>query len=350
MIINKKNILLAVLLSVNCFLCVYGMEKKRISSYKTIRGHKYDSSDSDEEYTKWLTCEIVKLKSLIKKANEERLPKKMEQLKLKDMAFVVKEKIIEAQKERDVAMQNCKKNSLDNFEIIPMAYKLYRRRLAVIALNNEHLMSKQNRLQCLSGTNYYHQRKRIILSMIENDGINPNEICWGFDFHEDIHYRNPFNDSINYDDISFTGYLFVHGARPTFKDLCIDEKNLMYKKVCSNDTLKNLFLKYKIMFYTRNNFGHIIPDWKNIPVKDLAEYLLNLINIFKAKKDEVLFSIDVIYNEITDHNIINTIQKAGFKTSYADCKGVRLVYEIKNTPCIPLSQGSNTTCELISIS
>jgi hypothetical protein len=293
----------------------------------------------EEEYSKWLSDEIAKLKNFIKNTNEKCLLKKYEltapiteRTKLKDMAFIVKEQIIEAQKQKDVVVQNCKRNSSDDFVIKYLAYELYRKNLALVALQYENLMSKQNRLQCFSGDKYYHNRKSIIKSMIADDGIDPNEIYWGVDIFDNDHYYNPLDDSITFDDINFTDYLFTHGALPRYQDLC--ETNSMYKKVCSNNILKNLFLKHKIMFYTTNDFGDIIPHrgWGNITVEDLTECLLNLIKAFKVKKDETLFTMSVCHRfglNKTAEDTIQAIRNAGFIVSHLSHEITRLIYKDK---------------------
>lgn len=338
-IINKKNVLLMVLLSVNCFFCVYGMEQRYADRqaqatvlYNTLKQQIAETANTNLQFS---------YKEVNKEVN-------LDFAKLKDMAPEVKIQILEAERKKVAALQSYKRDLYYEEECLVL--KQYHKDVASIALNPNNLMSKKNRLTYLKGDTYFNDRKSIIKSMID-DGIDLNEIDW----MPCISYKSPLYDTLAFKntDIDFARYLLAHGARPHCEELHIDGVGYMYKHVCKSDALKNLFLQYKIMFYRINNFGHIIPEWQGIQEKDLAECLLNLINAFvKAKKDEVLFSINVIYNgkKIAYHNIINIIKEVGFKTSYADEEEIQLLYEIKNTPSIQLSQGSNKTRELIGMS
>lgn len=159
-------------------------------------------------------------------------------------------------------------------------------------------------------------------SMIEDDGIDPNEVYWG----TYIPHRNPLNHSIALKDIDFTRYLLIHGARPHYKDLRIGGISLMHESVCKNDMLRNLFLQYKIMFY-RHDCGTIVPEWENIPAQDLKICLLNLINAFKNKKGEITFIITVAPS-MAQPGTIEAIKNAGFKVSHSDNEKIQLLFFI----------------------
>lgn len=67
-------------------------------------------------------------------------------------------------------------------------------------------MTKQAKLQYLYGDTRYKKRKKIITSMIEDDGVDPNTIKY--------QGVSPLRESVFYGDHDFIMYLIEHGSVP----------------------------------------------------------------------------------------------------------------------------------------
>lgn len=81
-----------------------------------------------------------------------------------------------------------------------------RRRLAVIARSSGELMTDTEKLDHLLGDSFFEERKKIIITMVDEKKINPNQILY--------QERNPLSEAVMHKNIDFTKYLLEKGATP----------------------------------------------------------------------------------------------------------------------------------------
>jgi len=104
-------------------------------------------------------------------------------------------------------------------------YAVHNTRLADIVHKAGDLMTNQEKLRYLNGDRYYEDRKKIVKLMIARDKVNPNVI--------DANGNTPLCDSVLHEDIEFTKYLLLAGAR-------MDKKTHSYAQLSSHRSFKAL--------------------------------------------------------------------------------------------------------------
>ena len=80
-----------------------------------------------------------------------------------------------------------------------------RHEFAKIALTSGELMTDAQKLNYLMGDSFYSERKGIIIHMIENKKIAPNEIVY--------QSKNPLKEAVLFKDDFFKAYLLEKGAK-----------------------------------------------------------------------------------------------------------------------------------------
>ena len=117
------------------------------------------------------------------------------------MHELVQKKIDKVNEEYDTETVNL---SFDACNILGF-FDWKRQEFAKIALTSGELMTDAQKLNYLMGDSFYSERKGIIIHMIENKKIAPNEIVY--------QSKNPLKEAVLFKDDFFKAYLLEKGTK-----------------------------------------------------------------------------------------------------------------------------------------